>query len=128
MKLLLDTCAFLWIGLDSDRVSEDARAAFLDAENESYLSTASAWEIATKYSIGRLWLPKAPDLFVGEGRQNSGIHSLPVDEEAALLVARLPRLHGDPFDRLLIAQAIVHGLIIVTPDEAIARYGIRTLW
>lgn len=67
-------------------------------------------------------------MFVGEGREKSGINSLPVDEEAALLVARLPRLHGDPFDRLLIAQAIVHGLIIVTPDEAIARYGIRTVW
>jgi len=128
MRLLLDTCAFLWLGLDSENVSRDARATFLNSDNESYLSAASAWEIAIKYSIGRLWLPKAPDLFVGEGRERSGVAALPVDEESALLVGRLPRLHADPFDRILVAQAIVHGMVIVTPDEAIAKYGIRTIW
>jgi PIN domain nuclease of toxin-antitoxin system len=128
MRLLLDTCTFLWLGLDSDKLSKAAAAAFLDPQNESFLSSASAWEIANKYSLGRLPLPRKPEYFITEGREKSGISSLPLDEEAALLTSRLPRLHGDPFDRMLVAQAMVHDLIIVTCDEAIERYGVRTLW
>lgn len=128
MRLLLDTCTFLWLGLDSDKLSKAAVAAFLNPESRSFLSAASAWEIAIKYTAGRLSLPRKPEYFIAEEREKIGIATLPVDEEAALQTTRLPRLHNDPFDRMLVAQAMIHDLIIVTPDVAIERYGVRVLW
>jgi PIN domain nuclease of toxin-antitoxin system len=128
MKLLIDTCTFLWLASGSDMLSEAATRAFLDPENERYLSVASAWEIAVKHSLGRLPLPGKPDHFVRQIREKSGIETLPIDEESALYVARLPRLHADPFDRMLVAQAIVQGMTILTPDEAIEQYAVRVLW
>jgi PIN domain nuclease of toxin-antitoxin system len=128
MKLLLDTCTFLWIVADAPELSRRARDLFQAADNEVYLSAASAWEIAVKHGLGCLPLPEAPDRFVREMREAHGIASLPVDEESAMHVSRLPTLHDDPFDRLLVSQAIVHGLTILTPDERIARYPGRTTW
>lgn len=128
MKLLLDTCTFLWLTLGSSDLSKAAAAAFLNQENEKYLSAASAWEIAVKHSLGRLPLPRKPELYIAEIREKSGIESLPIEEEAALYTSRLPKLHSDPFDRILVAQAVVHGMVIVTPDEAIAQYAARVLW
>ena len=128
MKLLIDTCTFLWLASGSARVSKTASAAFLNPDNERYLSAASAWEIAVKYSLGRLPLPRKPELYVPPIRDKSGIEAMPIDEESALYTARLPKLHTDPFDRVLVAQAIVHGMAILTPDEAIAQYAARVLW
>jgi PIN domain nuclease of toxin-antitoxin system len=128
MKLLMDTCAFLWLADGSPELSATAAEAFLDEDNDLYLSTASAWEIAIKYSIRKLQLSKRPEIFVPHNRLRSGIESLPVDEEAALYVEKLPLLHGDPFDRLLVAQAVVHGMTIVTSDPKILQYAVRTLW
>ena len=127
-KLLLDTCTLLWLASKPHRLSRTATDAYLDPENECYLSTASAWEIAIKYSTGRLPLPDRPERYVPRVRERSGIASLAVDEESALHTARLPNLHNDPFDRLLVAQAIVHGMIILTPDDAITQYAARVLW
>ena len=73
-------------------------------------------------------LPRRPDIYVPRIREGSAIQSLAIDEETALYVASLPRLHNDPFDRMLVAQAIVHGMTILTPDEAITQYAVRTLW
>jgi PIN domain nuclease of toxin-antitoxin system len=126
--LLLDTCTFLWILGDSPRLSGRARDAFAEAENEVYLSAASAWEIAVKHRLGRLPLTSPPEVFVPEQRKAHGIEPLPVDEEAALYVAQLPDLHRDPFDRMLVAQATVHGLTVLTPDEAIHQYAVRKFW
>ena len=128
MKLLLDTCTFLWLALGSSDLSKAAAAAFLNQENETYLSAASAWEIAVKHGLGRLPLPRKPELYIAGIREKSGIESLPIEEEAALYTSRLPKLHSDPFDRILVAQAVVHGMVIVTPDEAIAQYAARVLW
>ena len=128
MKLLLDTCTFLWLASGSRSISKPAITAFLLADKESYLSAASTWEVALKHALGRLPLPAKPHIYIQHIREKSGILSLPVDEESALYTARLPKLHTDPFDRVLIAQAIVHGMTIVTPDEAIANYGTRILW
>ncbi len=128
MKLLLDTCTFLWLSTDSKKLSRAALSAFLLSENELYLSAASAWEIATKYATGRLPLPRKPEYFVAEAREKSDIGTLALDEDSAVYAARLPRLHNDPFDRILVAQAMVHGLVIVTPDEAIEQYAVRVLW
>lgn len=118
----------LWIASGSPRLGKTVTAAFLDPNNERYLSAASAWEIAIKHAAGRLPLPERPDLFVPNLREASGIASLGIDEESALQAGRLPGLHADPFDRMLIAQAIVHGMTILTPDPAIEQYAVRILW
>jgi PIN domain nuclease of toxin-antitoxin system len=128
VKLLLDTCTFLWAAADPDRLSRRARALFLSREHEVYLSAASAWEIAIKQATGRLPLEQPPDRFVIEQREASGVAPLPVDEESALHISRLPALHRDPFDRLLVAQAIVHGMTILTPDPLVTQYPARTTW
>ena len=128
MKLLVDTCTFLWIASDSPRLSKTAAGAFLDQNNERYLSAASAWEIGIKYASGGLPLPERPDLLIPRIREASGIAPLNIDEESALHAARLPGLHSDPFDRMLIAQAVVHGMTILTPDPDIVQYAVRVLW
>ncbi|MCX6546350.1 MAG: type II toxin-antitoxin system VapC family toxin [Acidobacteria bacterium] len=128
MKLLLDTCAFLWIAGDASSLSKRARELFRAADNEVYLSAASAWEIAVKHALGRLPLPAPPERFVREMREAHGIAALPIDEASALHVSHLPDLHRDPFDRMLVSQAIVHGLTILTPDPIIIDYPARTIW
>jgi PIN domain nuclease of toxin-antitoxin system len=122
MKLLLDTCTFLWIAGDAAALSKRARELFRAADNEVYLSAASAWEIAVKHALGRLPLPAPPEPFA------HGIAPLAIDEESALHVSRLPALHRDPFDRMLVSQAIVHGLTILTSDPVIRTYPARTIW
>jgi PIN domain nuclease of toxin-antitoxin system len=128
MKLLIDTCTFLWIARDSPRLSKTAAAMYLDRDNQLYLSAASAWEISIKHASGRLPLPQRPDIFVPRIRDASDMASFDIDEESALLAGKLPGLHGDPFDRMLIAQAIVHGMTILTPDPQIEQYAVRVLW
>jgi PIN domain nuclease of toxin-antitoxin system len=128
MRLLLDTCTFLWIVADAPALPRRARALFQSADNEVYLSAASAWEIAVKHGLGRLPLPDPPEQFVRDMREAHGVASLPVEEESALHVSRLPALHRDPFDRMLVSQAIVHGLTILTPDPLITQYPGRTAW
>lgn len=128
MRILLDTCTFLWIVTDSPELTQRARDAFQSTENEVYLSTVSTWEIAVRYSLGRLPLPESPESYIPRMRQEHGIETLPLDEESSLHLARLPEVHRDPFDRMLICQSIVGGLVIMTPDEAITQYPIRFLW
>ena len=128
MKLLLDTCTFLWLAADDRALSARARTLFQSAEHEAYLSVVSAWEIAVKHALGRLPLPAAPGAFVPGQREALGVESLPLDEESVLHAGRLPELHRDPFDRMLVCQAIVHGLTILTPDPLVVRYPARTLW
>ena len=128
MKLLVDTCTFLWIASESPRLSKTAAAVFLDRNNDRYLSAASAWEISSKHAAGRLHLPERPDILVPMIREASGIASLDIDEESAFHSGRLPALHSDPFDRMLVAQAIVHGMTILTPDREIEQYAVRVLW
>lgn len=128
MRLLLDTCTFLWIAAGAPDLSPAAREAFEDPENEVFLSAVSAWEIALKHALGRLPLPSDPALFVPEQRRGQGIGELPLDERAALLLPRLPALHRDPFDRILVCQALAGGLTILTPDGDIRGYAVPTLW
>ena len=128
MRVLIDTCTFLWIAGDAAALSPRARMLFRDPGNEVYLSAVSGWEIAVKHGLGRLVLPTAPDRFVPEQREAHGIVPLALDEESVLQVTQLPDLHRDPFDRILVCQAIAHGLVILTPDPLIARYPVRTVW
>lgn len=128
MKLLLDTCTFLWLILDAAELSEPAKAAFKDKGAEVYLSAASCWEISIKYQIKRLALPSIPDTFVPLYRNKLKIESLPIEERDALYVHRLPPIHQDPFDRMLISQASLRAMVVLTPDPQISQYGVQTLW
>ena len=128
MNILLDTCTFLWIVADAPDLSTRARELFQDPDNAVYLSTVSAWEIAVKYMLGRLPLPVPPDRFVGPMRTSHGIDSLPLEEETVLMLPRLPDLHKDPFDRMLVCQALTHQLALLTPDALIRQYPARVVW
>jgi PIN domain nuclease of toxin-antitoxin system len=128
MKVLLDTVVFLDSAFSPDDLSKTAKALILDLENELYVSVASLWEIAIKHSAGKLSLPATPERFAPLHRGKLGAEALLIDEESALHVTRLPDLHKDPFDRILICQAIVHGMVLLTPDERISRYPVRTAW
>jgi len=128
VKVLLDTVAFLKATLGPAELSGRARELLLDPENERYLSTVSCWEIAIKYSRGSLPLPESPERFIPKHRAILAAESLFLDEESAVHLVRLPALHRDPFDRMLVCQAIVHGLVILTPDDWISQYPVRTAW
>jgi PIN domain nuclease of toxin-antitoxin system len=128
MKLLVDTCTFLWLAADGPELSEGARAACRSPGNEVYLSALSAWEIAIKHRLGRLPLPEPPSRYVPSRRAWLRLLPLPFDEGCACHDALLPQLHRDPFDRGLVSQAILHGMTIVTPDPTIARYPAPVLW
>jgi PIN domain nuclease of toxin-antitoxin system len=128
MTILLDTATFLWLSLGDRRLSASAVAAFRDPENKFVLSVVSAWEIGVKHARGRLPLPDIPERFVPETRALLGIDPLPLDEEAVLQLAKLPSLHKDPFDRILVCQAIALGLPILTPDRLIRQYPVRAIW
>jgi PIN domain nuclease of toxin-antitoxin system len=128
VRLLLDTATFLWVISDAPELSSRVRELVVDPGNDVYLSAVSAWEIAVKHALGRLSLPEPPERFVPEQRKQQGIEALPLDEESALHLTRLPMLHKDPFDRMLICQAITQALLILTPDELISQYPVRTAW
>ena len=128
MRLLLDTCTFLWLIIDSPLLSSRAQELFASEENEVYLSAVSTWEIALKHSLGRLPLPESPQRFIPSQRDKHGIQTLPLDEESTLQLLRLPLLHHDPFDRMLVCQAIVQGLTILTPDDLVSQYPVRVIW
>ncbi len=128
MKVLLDTCTFLWIVSGARQVSARALEIYQVPDNEVFLSAASAWEISIKHGLGKLPLPEPPERFVPSVRATYGLAPLPIDEESALHASKLPMLHRDPFDRILISQSIVHGMTILTPDPLIVQYPARTMW
>ncbi len=128
MKLVVDTCTFLWLAADAPELSHAAKAACRDPGNTVYLSALSAWEIAIKHRLGRLPLPEPPARYVATRRSFLQLESLSFDEAAAGHEALLPPHHRDPFDRGLVSQAILHGLRIVTPDPILSRYPAPILW
>jgi len=128
MRLLLDTCTFLWAVSDQARLSEACRQQLVDPANEAFLSAVSAWEICVKQKLGGLTLAEPPERFIPKCRAMHGISELALDELSVLQLSRLPEIHKDPFDRMLICQAIAHGMIILTPDPLITQYPVRTAW
>lgn len=128
MKVLLDTSAFLWAITEDDRLGSEARRKIVSPANEVFLSTASSWEISIKFGLGKLPLPEDPARYVPRQREAAGFAALPIDEDAVLQVHRLPPHHRDPFDRLLVSQALAGGLILATNDPLIEAYPVRTLW
>ena len=124
MRLLLDTHAFLWWCADDPQLTEKERTAIRSGANEVFLSAASVWEMAIKQALGRLEIPEP----ASAAAARLGIQSLPVAFEHAEATLQLPPLHRDPFDRLLVAQAGLEGLTLVTHDPLVRAYpGVRFL-
>ena len=122
--LLLDTHAFLWWLDDNPRLGARARAAIADPDNTVLVSAATAWEIAIKTGLGRLELGEPPEDVLPREIERGGFRPLAISVEHALVVRTLPLHHRDPFDRLLIAQAVAEGLRLVTADGAFANYDV----
>lgn len=127
MKLLLDTHCWLWMLAAPERLSAAARRLVAAGENELLLSAASAWEIAIKHTLGKLRLPEPPAAYLPPLMSASGVTPLPVLHGHAFRVADLPPHHRDPFDRLLIAQAQVEGIPILTADPVFSRYDVEVI-
>jgi PIN domain nuclease of toxin-antitoxin system len=127
MRLLLDTQIFLWYASADPRLSAGFRTAIQDPNNDVYLSAASIWEAVIKHGLGKLPLPEPPEQYLPRLRNEYRINSLAIDEFAMPFLAKLPALHRDPFDRILVAQAIQHDLTLVATDELVKRYPVKTL-
>jgi PIN domain nuclease of toxin-antitoxin system len=128
VKLLLDTQCWLWMVADPDRLSRRARTLVSSTSNELFLSSASAWEIAIKHGLGKLELPSPPSEFVPARMRETGVLPLVIRHAHALRVAELPSHHRDPFDRLLIAQALEEDLSVASADPIFGRYEVRRVW
>ncbi len=124
MKLLLDTHVALWAFVEPERLTDAVRAAISDRANIVFLSAASTWEVAIKYASGKLALPAPPESLIEYHATKSGLTLLPIEAAHTLAAGRLPQHHRDPFDRMLIAQAIVENLVFVTVDPKIAAYDV----
>jgi PIN domain nuclease of toxin-antitoxin system len=127
VRLLLDTHAMLWALLRPRELAKNAANALRAAENEVFVSAASAWEVAIKSAAGKLRLPGVPEDWLPGALRVTGFESLDIRIEHALAAGALPDLHRDPFDRLLVAQALAEGLVVVTRDPRIAAYGAPVL-
>jgi len=126
MRLLLDTHIFLWYVGGDERVSLELRETISNAE-AVYLSVASVWEATIKYQVGKLSLPEPPHPWLSEQRELHGIESLPIDESTVAHLSKLEPHHRDPFDRILVCQAIEHQLQIVTVDPILSKYPAKIL-
>jgi PIN domain nuclease of toxin-antitoxin system len=127
-RYLLDTCTFLWLVAGSDMLPKVVREIIQNPNNEILLSVVSAWEITVKHASGKLPLPQKPDVFVRKQREDHLLQSLALQENHVLTLSKLPDIHNDPFDRMLVCQAVAEGLIVLTPDEAVSQYPVRTVW
>lgn len=128
MRLLLDTHAFLWWIADDPRLSKKACEIMGDGKNQLFLSAASGWEIAIKARLGRLQMPDDLEHFILEQMALNAIENLPIILSHALHVYTLPDYHRDPFDRLLVSQAQLEGLPILTADPQISQYSVEVVW
>ena len=129
MRVLIDTHVFLWWASERGaRVSEPAREVLSDGATEVSFSIASAWEIAIKVGGGRMVLPEVFERYLPDRLRQHGFALMSIELPHVLRAGALPRLHGNPFDRMLVAQAQVEGLPIVTADPAISRYDVETIW
>jgi PIN domain nuclease of toxin-antitoxin system len=127
MKILLDTHIFLWFISGDSRLSANIREAIRDTDNEVYLSVVSIWESIIKYQLGKIPFPESPEIYLPKQRDLHQILSLSIDEKSVAQLAQLPLLHRDPFDRMLICQALQNGLAIATVDAAIQAYSVSLL-
>ena len=126
--MLLDTHVWLWTLVSPDRIRPTTRTVLEDPHTDLYLSAASSWEIGIKYSLGKLPLPEPPEQFILPRLLRDRIESLPIDHRHAVAAAALPDHHRDPFDRMLLAQAMTEGIPLASADRALLEYDIELLW
>jgi PIN domain nuclease of toxin-antitoxin system len=127
MRILLDTCEFLWLVAGDSRLSPVVASAVRDPQNEVFLSSVSFWEISLKHSLGKLPLPQSPAQFVPLQRNKHLIATLPLDEASVAQLSELSALHRDPFDRILVCQAKAHGLTLASSVSLIRQYPVALL-
>lgn len=127
-ELLLDTCAFLWLALDPDRIPTEAATLLNDTRNPRLLSQVSVLEIVWKYRVGKLPLPLPPEEWIPSRRKFFSILELPLSDSVIYQSGHLPGLHADPFDRLIAAQARERGCAVLTSDPHIRDLGARVVW
>ncbi|MEI2691122.1 MAG: type II toxin-antitoxin system VapC family toxin [Anaerolineae bacterium] len=127
MRILLDTHVFLWFISGDFRLPANFQKDIRNPNNEIVLSVVSLWETIIKYQIGKLPLPQPPETYLPHQRHRHMISSMPVDEASVARLATLPLIHRDPFDRLLICQALQHGMTFATVDEALKSYPMQFL-
>ncbi len=128
MRYLLDTGVWLWSLWEPERISRNARKVLADLSHEVFLSAVTSWEVAVKSAAGKLQLPEPPGTYVPRRMADQGLRPLPISYQHALGVFGLPDHHRDPFDRLLIAQANLEDMVLVTADRMIEKYPVRLLW
>ena len=128
MKLLLDTHAYIWWGLEPAKLSPRAAAALAEPTNEIYVSVASLWELIIKSQLGKLTLPVSVQIFAARLREENFVRTLVITEAHVHAHTTLGSIHRDPFDRMLVAQSVAEGLVLVTRDPNIRDYGSPTLW
>jgi PIN domain nuclease of toxin-antitoxin system len=128
VKYLLDTGVWLWINFDPQRVSPKAQNVFRDLGQEIFMSAASAWEIAIKFASGKLQLPEPPATYVPRRMADQGVRTIAVSHQHALAVASLPPHHRDPFDRMLVAQANLEDMVLISADRIFQSYPVQLLW
>ncbi len=128
MRLLLDTHAFLWWVADASQLSKRAGTLISNERNEVFFSAASAWEIVIKARFGRVVLPERVDRFIRRQLEVNDFQGLPIRVEHAWRLQSLQDHHRDPFDRMLVAQALEDGLIILSADPLVRRYQVRVVW
>ena len=128
MRILLDTHTFLWWVADDPKLSVNAKAIIANSDNDVYFSVVSAWEIIIKVGTGKLTLSEPPETYIPSRVASNHFEILPVQMSHILRVNSLPNFHKDPFDRLLIAQSIEENLSIVTIDNLIIQYPVKSIW
>ena len=128
MRFLLDSHALLWWLEDDERLPSPVADLIDDPATHVSVSVATLWELTLKTLGGRLRLPDVPERAFGEVLDAAGFRIVPVHRRHVLALPELPAIHGDPFDRMLVAQALVEDLDLVSGDEAIRRYPVRTVW
>jgi PIN domain nuclease of toxin-antitoxin system len=128
VRVLLDTHAFLWLVTDHPSLSDRARSVFLNAGNDVLVSAVTGFEIAVKYSLGKLRLTEPPRDFMENRVRHNALSRLPVTLVHTYRLAHLPYHHRDPFDRLLVAQALEEGLPMLSCDEVLSQYGVERFW
>jgi len=128
VRYLLDTGVWLWSLREPERISRNAHKVIADLGHEVFLSAVTSWEVAIKSAAGKLKLPEPPGTYVPRRMADQGLRPLPISHQHTLAVFGLPDHHRDPFDRLLIAQANLEDMVLVTADRVIEKYPVRLLW
>jgi len=127
MRILLDTHIFLWFISGDAKLPQQVQEAIRDRANQVFLSPVSLWEAIVKHALGKLPLPEAPEKYLPLQRERHAVATLPLDENSVCRLSLLPALHRDPFDRMLVCQALEHGLTLATVDSVIRAYPVGLL-